>query len=294
MGSLYVKPIYEFLMWDNCSNNCAFCFQRNNPRIFNCQKQAVIVSHVLDYLNSGDFEYGSHVLFVGGELFDDYNRHDFLIQLFKYVVNLVKNGAIDQLYLNTNLIYDEQCLEVVIKIISIFNDNNVLSHLHFTTSYDVNGRFKTKEDEKLFFNNLVLIRKVFPELNIFVNSILTKHMCDCINNNSFNVNDFQQKWNVNVNIIPYIVKDQILAPTRNELFKALKCIFQQNQRFFRNFLVEQDFKEPRRMMYFKDDKWIRCECKTSECGHSSNFKMYSTQNTCFVCDIKALFKGIAL
>jgi biotin synthase-like enzyme len=29
------KPIYEFLLWNNCNNNCKFCFQRKDPRLYN-------------------------------------------------------------------------------------------------------------------------------------------------------------------------------------------------------------------------------------------------------------------
>ena len=40
---LIIKPIYEFLVWDNCSNNCQFCHQRNNPRNFDLLAR----SHIL-------------------------------------------------------------------------------------------------------------------------------------------------------------------------------------------------------------------------------------------------------
>ena len=65
-----IKPITEFLLWDNCNNNCKFCFQRKNPRLFSLDGQKQILDNVLSFLNSDDYIKGSHVLVVGGELFD--------------------------------------------------------------------------------------------------------------------------------------------------------------------------------------------------------------------------------
>jgi L-lysine 2,3-aminomutase len=38
------KPIYEFLLWDNCNNNCKFCFQRELPRLFGLKQREQILN----------------------------------------------------------------------------------------------------------------------------------------------------------------------------------------------------------------------------------------------------------
>ena len=64
------KKIYEFLVWDNCTNNCSFCFQRKNPRLFNHTQRKIILQKTLDFINSEKFIKGNHVLICGGEIFD--------------------------------------------------------------------------------------------------------------------------------------------------------------------------------------------------------------------------------
>ena len=65
-----IKPVYEFLLWDNCNNNCTFCHQRNDPRIFDVDEQKQILYKTLRFIkDESRFISGSHVLLVGGELF---------------------------------------------------------------------------------------------------------------------------------------------------------------------------------------------------------------------------------
>lgn len=282
MSSL-VKTIYEFLVWDNCHNRCKFCFQRNNPRNFDISIQEHICDNVIQYLNSEQYTDGNHVLIVGGELFDDVNR-SFLSKFFDQLTDMMVSNKIDLLYINTNLIFNQQCLDNLKNILDIFVSKKVISRLKFTTSYDLNGRFKTEKSKELFLQNLNELSKT-EGLNIVTNIILTKDICV----NNFDIFQFEKETNTSVNLIPYIILDKSLAATRKEIFSYLQWLASMSHGFISKLLFELDLKQPRRLLVSQKDGWIEKTCDNSECGHSVNFKRYSDSGHCFVCDVKELF-----
>ena len=101
-----IKPIYEFLVWDNCNNNCKFCFQRENPRLFNQEGRKMVLDQTIKFIDSDTFKKGSHILICGGEIFDNPKDINILYDFFSQIIDRMNNGIIDLLYLNTNLIYE--------------------------------------------------------------------------------------------------------------------------------------------------------------------------------------------
>lgn len=281
------KNIYEFLLWDNCNNNCKFCFQRDNPFLANLQLKKVILDNVISFIKSEKFEKGSHILIVGGEIFDTPSSFNILNVFFKDIINLMKDNVIDILYINTNLIYKN--LDGVNSFLNLIKDNNLFDRLKFTTSYDLEGRFKIEEDRLLMLSNLKQIKETHKDINIVVNTILTKIVCESILTNSFNPKQFCEEYKCDINLVPYIVYDESLSADRNTIFKTLKyvdtIITGYTERYIKNFDLPQD-----KLLYkFRDGKFMFCSSNHAECGHSENFKRYSTKGTCFVCDLKEIF-----
>ena len=110
----------------------------------------------------------------------------------------------------------------------------------------------------------------------------------------FDVIQFMKDNQVDVNLIPYIILDRSLAPTRKRVFDTLQMLYDEDQEFIRNWLINIDIKQPRKMFFSEPakDTFLSCECGLSECGHSENFKLYSDSSTCFVCDVKERFNSI--
>lgn len=283
------KPIYEFLIWDNCNNKCKFCFQRLSPRNFDLDTQHLICNSVINYLKSDNYISGNHVLIVGGEIFDDINRKDFLLEFFDNLTSMMSNNHIDLLYLNTNIIYNNACMNILREVLDLFKKRNVLNRLKFTTSYDLDGRFKNKTHENMFLKNLDSLSCI-DGLNIVSNLILTKNVCEKILTNEFDIFKFQNEHKIKINMIPYIILDQNLVAPRQLIFNCLKKLDTINPEFVKNFIFELDMKQPRKLLQStKEGFFIEKTCKNSDCGHSVNFKRYSNAGSCFVCDIKMLF-----
>ena len=201
-----IKPIYEFILWDNCNNNCKFCWQKKHPVISDEENKMAAIDYTTIFLNSTEFQNGSHVLLVGGELFDSgsNNVRKYLSDFFSKVIYYQFEGIIDLLYLNTNLLYEDTSL--LFSVLDMIKDRELFDRLKFTTSYDVYGRFKDKNSESLFFRNIRTLRERYPEIKIVVNTIMTKQFCEIENSNTNSC--FTRKMNEDygcyVNLLPYI------------------------------------------------------------------------------------------
>lgn len=280
-----MKPIYEFLIWDNCNNNCSFCFQREHPRLLSLKQKEQSLQCVIDYINSNLYIKGSHVLIVGGELFDNNNCEPILKNFWSKIKILLCANVIDLLYINTNLIYkDTRCL---ITFLDTFED--VFHRIKFTTSYDLEGRFKCQEDRDLMLTNMDYV--VSRGFNVVCNTILTKKVCNSILDNTFDVAKFQKQHCCWVNLLPYIVYNKNLCCDQSHIFKALRCVQKQDSTYLSKYIPNINIIQPRVLNYYDKEKntFIYCSCERATCGHSINFKKYSNNNTCFICDINKEF-----
>ena len=286
--NMKIKSIYEFLLWDNCNNNCSFCFQRVKPRLFNNNEQEIILDKILAFLDSDEYEKGNHVLIVGGELF--YKQFDSLITFFDTITYKMCKDQIDLLYLNTNLIYDKTFDTMLVPVLEYFEKRDLFERLKFTTSYDIAGRFHDKESENLCLSNMIKLSDRFKDLHTVANIILTKPFCNAVLNGTFDLKKFIDTYKVRVNLIPYIVLSESLKPTREEVFSCLMKINDEMPEFIKNYVENMDLRHKRYLYACHPDKFKLCSCENADCGHSVNFRKYSDDpNACYVCDLKSVF-----
>lgn len=282
-----IKPIYEFLLWPNCRNNCKFCFLKKEQDNTDQEKISAL-SSALSFIESDRFKKGSHVLILGGEVFDSPSIHQELNKFFSIIVSKMCSNHIDLLYINTNLIYKK--LDALEFLIQQLDSNSLLNKLKFTSSYDLDGRFN-KHTEQLMLNNLQYLMNKYARLNTAINIILTQKVCNYIVEDKLNIKEFMDTYKVYVNLIPYIVYDASIAADRNLVFKALSHAEKQCPGYLYSYI--KNFDLPQKKLLHKYNKATKqfeyCSCDDLSCGHSENFKKYSTSGTCFICDIKELF-----
>jgi hypothetical protein len=283
-----MKKIYEFLLWDNCNNNCKFCWQRKNPRIYAHEERIQILSKVLEFIRSDKFEKGSHILVCGGEIFDKPSDFNTLSAFFFAIIQFMKQGIVDLLYLNTNLIYLN--INGLYDTLEQLKEADLLNRVHFTTSYDVVGRFKDKRDEQIMLTNLQTISKKYSQLPIITNIVLTEPTCKAILENQLNVKEFMNQYRCWVNLLPYIVFDNTLTAERKLIFKTLEYVNAQCEGYLEKYVPNMCIKQEKWLYMFKDGTFQFCSCDISpECGHAINFKKYSKEGTCFCCDLENIF-----
>lgn len=285
-----MKKIYEFLLWDNCNNNCKFCWQREQPRIFDKEKRKEILDEVINFINSDRFDKGSHILVCGGEVFDKPQDFSQLVEFFHKIVDFMERDVIELLYINTNLIYwDTKGLMNLFQMLE--NSHcDLLPRLRFTTSYDIAGRFKNKDSKDIMLANLKYISDRYPNVHTVVNTILTKPACEAILSNEFKLDKFMEQYNCWINLIPYIVLDEELTAERSFIFKTLSYVDKICPGYLNKYVPNMTIKQEKWLYMYKDNEFQFCSCELSpECGHSINFKKYSKEGTCFCCDLEGVF-----
>lgn len=285
-----MKRIYEFLLWDNCNNNCKFCWQRENPRIFDHTTRLIILNEVIEFIKSDKFEKGSHILVCGGEIFDKPSDFQVLSTFFFIIIQFMKQGIIDLLYLNTNLIYLN--INGLYDALEQLKDAGLLERVKFTTSYDIEGRFKNEHDRNVMLANLETIGRKYPEMPIVTNMILTRPTCEAILKGHFDIVEFMKHNNCWVNLLPYIVYDDELTANQQDIFKTLWWVEQYSPGYLKKYVPNMCIKQEKWLYMYKDGEFQFCSCELSpECGHAVNFKRYSSEGTCFCCDLEDMFGG---
>lgn len=286
------KKIKEYIVWNNCNNSCSFCFLKTKLQSSYEQKFESLKLCKEDLMNT----FNSHLLIMGGEIFveTDTKTQDGLRELFILAANKMEKGDIERLYINTNILYKLDFLE---SILDIFEERNLTNRINFTTSYDVNGRFKSKAVEDLFKKNIKILHSKYPNLMIIANTILTNTFCNMVLNGEYNIENFEKEFGVTVNPIPYIhVCDDGLVPTRKQVIETLFALDRQQSNFLKIYCDKMKFDQPRHLLQFNVDNNGKgfLEDVTAEnntCGHCINFtKCFSDSKDCFVCLIKEISK----
>ena len=313
-----MKKIYEFLLWNNCSNNCTFCHQRAHERkiddkILTPKEQIESLLVCREFLQSDQFEDGNHILLVGGEIFDVTNFEVKIVlrDVLVSILDWMEKGKIDLFYINTNLLYKDT--NILTEFLDRVKQRNLFDRLKFTTSYDMVGRFTSQEREQLFYKNLKFLTDIYKDIKIVVNTVFTKEACKRIQNDQFGANylleylqtqekktcsikDWMDYFRVQINIIPYIKLPYDLAPempTKKEVFDTLLYVNNIIPGYLQDYSHNIALKQEKLLFeYNKLDKEFRyCSSELSDCGHSVNFKLsFADSENCFPCEIEKLAK----
>ena len=278
-----IPPMYEYLLWNNCNNACRFCWQKHQAieeKFLSNEEKCNSVGALLDILPTLPY---SDILIVGGEIFE-YENHALYQQmysLFDAFYKGIRDNKIRYLYVNTNLLY--QALDIPAVLIGLLNSNNLLDRLKFTTSYDPHGRFASKEDEALFLKNLNILTYSYPNLNIVVNTILTKQLCE----SDFDMKAFCDKYRVTINFIPYITLHEDMRATKAQVLNVLQKADSLFPGYIQKYINSFDLPQTKFLYEYIDKKgYALCSSLLVECGHSVNFKRVFQNNKCYICQIK--------
>ncbi len=285
------KPITEILLWNNCLNNCEFCHQkhhRHEEKFLDDKKKIDSMTKAVNLLNSSEFQKGSHVLLVGGELFDTKFSEEterifraFLLQMVYWMTK----GHIDLLYVNTNLLYKNT--DYLTKfLLDQIAKNNLFDRLKFTTSYDLYGRFTPERPASLVESNLKKLVKKYKDIKIVANMIMTKQFCEAILSGSFSVKAFKEKFGVEVNTIPYIILTEDMAATREQIYSTLAKLESEEPGYIKAYVHNIALPQEKRLYEYNGTEYVYMTAANSPCGHNENFKLYTpAKDRCFVCDM---------
>lgn len=298
-----IPPMYEFIVWSNCNNNCKFCWQKklNKPEtILSADEKVQALTEVIKKIET--LPYGD-VLVVGGEAYspqgDKVNAK--LKKMFEVAANRIKAGKLRYFYMNTNLLYTD-----FVNIDAMYKAfNGIYDHLKFTTSWDPYGRFANENMSKLVVKNAKRIINEYPGVNVVINIILTKQFHDlyCSKDNeddkALNINEAWQKRELipkgitYVHLIPYIPveDDRSMDATFGEIVACLEKADKQYPGYLENYCKNFDLDQEKFLYEYQRGKgFVDCSAPLAECGHNSNFKRVIDGEKCFICEMKDYMK----
>ncbi len=308
-----LPPIYEFLLWNNCNNNCKFCHQKARKARFpgkflDAKQQAHSIQLVHDFLTTGHLvgqesmpaEKKFNMLLMGGELFDNRltpaNEKAFY-DLADVILVQMMEGRIDHLYVNTNLLYDMDIM--LLDFLYRFVSEGLSSRIRFTTSCDVAYRFSSYGAQSLMFNNLRKLRITYPEIPMVANCILTDSAVSFLLNNPEYPVKFEDCYGTRLNLIPYIVLKNSMAPERSEVHKVLLLLNELNPGYLKAYVDGIDMPQKKFLYEYDSGSYHAATSADAACGHGVNFgHCYKSTDdkksgSCFICDCKSLLDSVS-
>ena len=282
----YDKPMYEFVLWPNCNNNCAFCWQKKIAKFTSTteqKKEAIYLAK--GYMLDKACEPGFDIMLVGGEIFDNTDIEEDFIDLAKFLRTLLLNDTIRYIYLNTNLIYEDNTF--LKHFLDVF-EHSLLKRFKLTTSYDVAGRFN-EDKRSYFFRNLAEITSEY-DVHFMANAILTKAVCNDLEN-AKDDKEALKELNASVYYLPYITLTETLRAEDDEVFTALETLYSKQELIaqIRSFDLQQ---KKFVLQYNPIDKFEDCTEELMECGHNKNFTRVLKSGECYICKMKQHFKSL--
>ena len=188
----------QFQLWRDCAHKCKFCYNSDN---YNLLDEDVLLDYTIERLQCNDI--GSmyrRVGLIGGEFFHHqmykFNRRD---KFYKIVDLCLSNDKIDQVCITTSLMYKD--LTELIGFIDYVNERNQISKILLCTSYDQQYRFVNEKQKQLWFANIAKLHSLYKDLNIHVEVVLTQAFINAVLEESFNVKNFEQSYNVIIDFI---------------------------------------------------------------------------------------------
>lgn len=167
----------QFELWHNCTNECEFCYLNGCRRPFSEEKKRESIQKVLDILDSDKPDGYNAMGLIGGELFcgqlfDENTRAKFLELITKMKTFLIED-KIKEVWLTSNLLTGD-CGGLIETLEILMKDLPRYQRIMLCTSYDTVGRFHTEEAYQKWYNNLLMLREMFPRLCIHIQTICTQ------------------------------------------------------------------------------------------------------------------------
>lgn len=306
-------PIYEFLLWNTCKNNCKFCHQKANKVKFpgkfpEDEGKYKSIKLVEKYIKEENCKDGSDILMMGGELFDtklSEKTERAFMQLIDTIFTRMHNRKTFLFYFNTNLIYEDMSL--LYKVLDRFCKFDGFcknghwkcfvpeNRVYFTTSYDIAYRYRIEEDRHLVEHNLKELSKRYPHITKTANFILTDKGCEFLLNNPEFPREFQDEYGCRLNPIPYIILDSNMAASRKTVQQTLLALNYADPHFLKSYIRSMNADRERILLEYDGTKLINASSKNASCGHNENFRrVYKDDNRCFICDCMNMAKSLGI
>ena len=281
--------ILQYLLWTNCNNACKFCIRGDKSDAYSkTEDMLVSIQKAKSNILSQDWSsYKGGISIIGGELYyvEDRKLQLALLDLMHTATDVIlKKNDSTCIVLITNLIYDDSFLK---EVLHQFEKEGVLNQVHLHTSFDLKYRYKDNADKQLMLSNLEDLSKEFSTLNLTTQTILTQYFINAVNDGSFNISEFEEKYNT---------RFTLLVPLYSNLSCTLSDFFPKRRDFI-NFLIKLYDENPITFRKFIDSARYAFSSKDfidtqndQECRPSNSVFVTSDMMKCGHYDISSIFR----
>lgn len=221
----------QFELWKECHNCCNFCYNANLKDFYSKEKVLLdIISFLDNYNNIINYD---TVGLIGGELlFNKLSPKELslYLSLYQLIISYIKEGKIKQVLITSSLIFNNYSL--LDNVLSLFKQHNILDKVLLCTSYDTMGRFHNNSEE-MWKNCISYIHLNYPELKIHTEIILTQDFINKVLNNTFDINDFKQKYQTSIDYKEPNSGERFKLKTKEEINEILGLFFPTRSSFLK-------------------------------------------------------------
>lgn len=183
----------QFELWKNCTNGCNFCFNKGCP-CASKQDKLRILKEVQYRLTRLNYTYYDKIGFIGGELFGDQLEDEDVFnefyKLFELCIYLLQEKQINQINFTSNLLAIDNSR--MYQILDLIKEARLLNKFELCTSFDSKYRFKNKQKENVWYDNLKCIKIRYPDLQTHVEILPTQDFCEKCLSGEFNYVEFKE------------------------------------------------------------------------------------------------------
>lgn len=169
---------YDFIAFQECNNNCTFCFQKNTTNTHFTDENDVLkrFNTLLDDIEKNYDGYKEvQIDMTGGELFFRKGLEQMYYTMFDKIFDLKNRISIPiRCLLGTNLLYEDTTL--LYNVLEYINNLDSTLLRGIFTSFDFSGRFRTIQKVELHRKNTIKLLEYTSKRNMYlaVVSVLTK------------------------------------------------------------------------------------------------------------------------
>ena len=315
--------VLQISPWSNCNNHCVFCYERGDEP-FSLEDRRKHLQDTYDMFVSSEvfkkFEFDGFGL-IGGEFFGGQlvGLEDIWFKLIHLLANLLKEGKLEQVWINSNLIDSD--MDLLKRTFDVF-DWDVLTEnqkILLPTSYDAKGRFHTEEAKQKWYDTVKKVSEMYPKLGIYGTAVTTQAFIEEMLEDRFVYPEGMRALHL---LVPRLVdKDYLNEDTHtgkyrealmSKLHEYPEWFFPKSRQQFIEFMykvkkvlgeeVIRNFYDvtkhssdaytyfPYKNKYFVNRHTIENRHENMECGHPYTSCCYLDSDKCSHCDCERIIK----
>lgn len=180
------KTVLQFEIWQECNNNCSFCYLWNENRHTPDNLKITAIQKAIDKIEDiSIFDEYDTLAFIGGEFFQGQLRKNSLVkekfyELMHKASELYNSGIVKEIWITATMCIGK--CEEMYEILKFFNNHE---NVWIVTSWDTMGRFRTQKMRDTWEYHMRKLKQDFPSLKINVSTILSGDLIDKYLNDEF-------------------------------------------------------------------------------------------------------------